>query len=165
MTTARGKTARRGSIALLATGAALAAALAGCGEDGEQVSAPELIAKGDELCRQGQTRFEQIQADVPVNAIDAHEQTEELVDVASEELEELRRLRPPDELSDAYERYLEARGSALELLEQGRDAAADRDADAYAEAQSEVSADQPERMKLASAVGFQVCSRADGSSG
>lgn len=78
--------------------------------------------------------------------------------MATDELNSLRNLRPPDELREPYDRYLEARGNALQLLEDGRDAAEDQDTDAYAEAQVEITADQPQRLKFARAVGFQICS-------
>ena len=139
----------------------LAATLAGCGEDNEQLSGEELITRGDELCREGRERFTQVQQHPPANATDAAEQTEELVEVATDELNGLRDLRPPEELREAYELYLEARGRALERLEEGRDAAKDQDARAYAEAQAELTADQVERLRLARAVGFQVCSKPD----
>lgn len=146
-------------VALLAAAVAVsAAALAGCGDDAEQLSAEELVSRGDELCREGQRRFAEIQAEPPANASDALAQTDELVAVASDELNELRKLRAPEELSDPYERYLEARSSALELLEEGRDAAGGRDAAAYAEAQAKISADSAKRRKLAAAVGFEACS-------
>ena len=48
------------------------------------------------------------------------DQTDELVEVATDELNELRRIRPPDELQPRYDRYLEARGRALELLLSGK---------------------------------------------
>jgi hypothetical protein len=144
--------------ALTISGLALAAVMPACGEDAEQLSAQELISRGDELCREGRERFAEIQERAPVNATQAREQTEELVEVASDELDALRNLRPPEELRDSYESYLEARGSALERLEDGRDAAEDKDAEAYAEAQEEIAADAPARLKLARAVGFQVCS-------
>jgi hypothetical protein len=145
----------RPTIAILA----LATLVPGCGDDTEQLTAAELISRGDAICSDGLESFSRIQAEPPANASEASNQTEELVDVASDELNELRNLRPPDELSDSYERYLNARGSALELLEEGRDAASDRDAEGYAEAQTKVSADQPERLKLAKAVGFKTCSK------
>jgi len=137
---------------------AAAALLAGCGDDAEQVSAEELVGRGDELCGEGRQRFEEIQGEPPANAGEALEQSEELVEVASDELSELRRLRPPEELRERYDDYLEARGRALELLEQGRDAASDRDAAGYSEAQTRLAADEGERAKLARAVGFRVCS-------
>ena len=139
----------------------LAGALAACGEDTEQLSGDQLISRGDELCRDGRERFAEIQRHPPANATEAAEQTEELVEVATDELNGLRDLRPPEELREAYELYLEARGRALERLEEGRDAAKDQDARAYAEAQAELTADQVERLRLARAVGFQVCSKPD----
>jgi len=138
---------------------ALSAIAIGCGEDTEQVSAEQLVSRGDAICAEGRDRFADIQSEPPANASEASDQTEELVDAATDELNDLRNLRPPDELSDSYEQYLQARGSALELLEEGRDAAKDRDAEAYAEAQTKASADQPERLKLAQAVGFKTCSK------
>jgi hypothetical protein len=139
--------------------AAAAVAAGGCGDDTEQVSADELIARGDEICVEGRRRFDEVQAKAPANAAAAADQTDELVTIATDELNELRNIRPPDELRERYDRYLEARGRALELLEQGRDAAADNDADAYGEAQAKAAAEGPQRLKLAKAVGFKACSR------
>jgi hypothetical protein len=133
--------------------------LVACGDDAEQLTAPELVSKGDAICAEGIERFAEIQADAPANPNEAAEQTDELVDAATDELNDLRNLRAPEELADTYESYLQSRGRALDLLEEGRDAAEDRDAEAYAAAQTEVTADQPERLKLAQAVGFKTCSK------
>ncbi len=136
-----------------------AATGAGCGSDTEQVDAEELISRGDAICAEGRQRFDEVQAEAPANAAAAVDQTEELVDIATDELNELRNIRPPDELRESYDRYLEARGRALELLEQGRDAAEDKDTEAYGRAQAKASAEEPQRRKLAGAVGFKVCSK------
>ena len=146
------------AAAITVTGAILA--LAGCGEDAEQVSAEELVSRGDEICAEGRKRFDQVQSQSLPNASAAAEQTAQLVDAATDELNELRDIRPPDELRERYDRYLEARGRALELLEQGQEAAEEKDADAYVKAQAEAAAAQPERLKLARAVGFRECSKA-----
>jgi ElaB/YqjD/DUF883 family membrane-anchored ribosome-binding protein len=146
--------------------AALAGTLAaGCGEDADQVTAEELISRGDALCREGKARFDQVQATPPANAFEAEKQTDELVEIASDELNELRMMRPPDELREAYDSYLEARGRAVELLEQGRDAAENQDSAAYAKAQAEAAVAQAERLRLAKAVGFKVCSAASSAAG
>jgi ElaB/YqjD/DUF883 family membrane-anchored ribosome-binding protein len=134
--------------------------LAGCGDDAEQVTAEELVSRGDEICAEGRKRFDEVQSQSPPNASAAAEQTDQLVELATDELNELRDIRPPDELRERYERYLEARGRALELLEQGQEAAREKDADTYAEAQAEAAGAQPERLKLARAVGFKECSKA-----
>lgn len=144
-----------GALALAA-----AAIAAGCGGGGgEPLTAQQLVAQGDELCKQGQERFAQIQSEPPANASDAVDQTEQLIDSANEELEGLRDLKAPEELSDTYSQYLDAKQEALDLLSNGRDAANDQDAERYGELQSEVAAAGPERLKLARAVGFTICSR------
>jgi ElaB/YqjD/DUF883 family membrane-anchored ribosome-binding protein len=144
---------------LLAALAALAAlALPACGSESEQLNAQDLLSRADELCREGQERFAQIQEEAPANSKDAQEQTDELVGVAEDELNELRSLRPPPELQAGYDEYLAARGRALELMEEGRDAAEDRDAAAYGKAQVEVAAEAGKRRKLAAAVGLKACS-------
>lgn len=151
-----------GAMVLVAT----AATAAGCGGGGgEPLTAQQLIAQGDELCKQGQERFAQIQSEPPANASDAVDQTEQLIDSANEELEGLRDLEPPEQLSDSYSQYLDAKQEAFDLLRDGRDAANNQDAKRYGELQSEVAAAGPERLKLAHAVGFTVCSRPESNPG
>jgi hypothetical protein len=147
---------RHATAALLA-GALLAAA--GCGEDADRVSAEELISRGDAICAEGQERFAELQADAPSTAAVAAEQAEALLAVATDSLNELRTIRPPEELQDRYEAYLDARTRALELLEEGRDAAEDKDAGAYGAAQAKAADEQRDRLRLARAVGFEVCSK------
>jgi len=139
---------------------AVAVGLTACGDDSsEQLSAEELVTRADEICREGIDRFGEIQAEPPSNAVEAESQTAELSEVASDELNDLRSLRPPEELREAYDAYLASRARALAQLERGRDAAADRDTDAYVTAQAEVTADQAKRLELAKAVGLQSCSK------
>jgi hypothetical protein len=147
------------TVALLSVLAALV--LGGCGDEGggDDLDADELISRGDALCGEGQERFAEIQVRQPRNPKDAAAQADELIGVAAEELNELRSLRPPEELIDPLDEYLAARDAALELLEDGRDAAADRDAEGYGKAQAELAAGAKERRRLARAVGFEVCSQ------
>jgi hypothetical protein len=145
---------------LLTVGAALAwAALTGCGGP-EEVSAEQLVSKGDEICRQGQERFAEIQPHLPGNASEAVDQTKALEQEAEDELNELRDLQPPDDLRETYDRYLEARGRALEFFRRGVDAAEAQDGEAYIAAQSGLAKGAAERRQLAAAVGFTVCSKA-----
>lgn len=148
----------------LIAAALLAAVAAGCGSgDGDdRLDAAELVSRGDALCRSGQQRFAGLQKTEPATAKEAARQTGELVGVARAELDALRALRPPDELRSAYDSYLAARAAALELLEKGRDAAADRDVARYTKAQAELAAGAAERRRLARAVGFEVCSQERG---
>ena len=101
---------------------------AGCGGDddssstsasSEELAASELIKSADEICRGGVERFAEIQSETPSSAEEAETQTGDLVEVATEELDELRALSPPEELSAPYDAYLESRATALEQLERG----------------------------------------------
>ena len=141
---------------------------AGCGGDddssstsasSEELAASELIRSADEICRGGVERFAEIQSETPSSAEEAETQTGDLVEVATAELDELRALSPPEELSAPYDAYVESRATALEQLERGRDAAAERDTEAYVEARNEANAGQPQRLKLAKAVGLKSCSQ------
>lgn len=138
-------------------GAGIVVAAIGCG-GGTQVSGPELIAKGDELCRAEQANFKEIQATAPANASEAADQTGELVSSAQKELDSLRDLEPPSELSDKYDAYLDAQQRALDLLKQGQDAAEDQDGDTYGKLQKQIAEGSQKRHELARAVGFKDCS-------
>jgi hypothetical protein len=150
---------RRKPSAGLAAALLAAAAMAGCGGGGEELSAEELVARGDELCRHGQERFVEIQTKPPANAAAASEQTGKLVGVAEDELGELRDLEPPEELRSAYEEYLETRARAIDFLERGNTAAEERDAEDYGAAQDGIAAETDERRRLARTVGFESCSQ------
>ncbi|HEX2359068.1 MAG TPA: hypothetical protein VHH72_04560 [Solirubrobacterales bacterium] len=141
--------------------ASLIAVLGGCGGgDGEteKLSAEDIVAEGDEICREGQQQFAEALADSPSNASEARDEAEELLDVENGTLDRLRALSPPDELRASYERYLAARAAAIDKLEQGRDAAADHDAGAYTAALEELNGAAAKRRKLAETVGFEACS-------
>jgi hypothetical protein len=139
---------------------ALAAALVtvGCGGGPHDVTAEELVSEGDEICRLGKQRFEEIQEQPLTNSAEGVEQTEQLIEESEDELNALRDLEPPDELREPYDRYLEARGRALEFFRRGRDAAEEQDSEAYIQAQNAVAESAAERRDLARAIGFEECS-------
>lgn len=136
---------------------------AGCGGGKEQVSAAELVQKGDQICRQEQTKFGQIQTHSPANASDAADQTKELVEVAESANSQLGKLQPPDELKARLDSYLSARDRAIDQMKEGEDAAENQDSSAYGAAQAAVVKSSPERRRLSRAVGFKVCSSSPGS--
>jgi hypothetical protein len=149
------------AIALSAVGAAGLAA--GCGGGKEEVSAAELSQKGDEICREEQRRFDQIQAHPPPNASVAADQTKELIDVADAANSDLGDLEPPESLQGRYEDYLDARDRVVEEMRKGADAAESQNSTAYAAAQSAVAKTNPSRRHQAAALGFKVCSGNPGS--
>jgi hypothetical protein len=151
------------TAALLAAAAALVAVgIAGCGGGSEEVSAEELVQKGDEVCGKVQERFAEIQAAPPASATEGAEQAGELLGVADDAQAELHDLEPPEELRDRYDAYLDARESVSDELERGKQAAEDQDGEAYGKAQEAAVGGAPERRNLARELGFELCSQSAG---
>ena len=150
--------ARRSSaFVLLAT--VVSTAVAGCGDGAEQVSAEELVQRGDRICSELQARFDEIQAEPLTSAVVGEEQADALLDVTEDAQGELRDLEPPEEIRDTYDRYLDARDEVSDLLEEGKGAAERKDGAAYGKAQEDAAAGAPERQRLARQLGFAVCSQ------
>ena len=144
--------------------AALAVAAAGCGGDSDPVSTAELIEQGDDLCQTEQDRFREIQVQAPTSASEAVDQTSELIEVSEETTDGLMDIEPPSDQQPAYERYLDSRDEALQLLERGRDAAEEHDRVGYNAALKKSIARGKERQRLARQVGFEVCGEPQGPS-
>jgi hypothetical protein len=137
------------------------AVAAGCGGK-QDVSASELVQKGDAICKDEQSRFDEVQATPPANASEAADQTGALVSAAEDANDKLAHFQPPDQLQSRYDAYLDARDRATDEIKKGKDAADDQDSAAYGAAQTAVARTAPERRKLAQAVGFKVCSAGSG---
>ena len=136
---------------------------AGCGGGKEKVSAAELSQKGDQICREEQRRFAQIQAHPPPNATVAADQTEELIDVADAANSDLGDLEPPDSIQGRYDDYLDARDQVVDEMKRGADAAKNQNSAGYAAAQRAVAKTNPRRRHLAASLGLRVCSSNPGS--
>jgi hypothetical protein len=136
-----------------------AGALIGCGGGSEEVSADELVAKGDQICTEERDRFDEIQSVPLTSASVGVKQAEELLAAAESAQDDLRDIEPPEEIRDSYDSYLHARDEVSDLLERGREAAEDKDGAAFSKAQEEAAAGAGKREKLAREVGFKVCSQ------
>ena len=150
-----------GALGLLAVTVALAAVLdlgPFGNEDTASLSKAEFTAKGDQVCERAHDQFAELQKAQPNSAEGAVALTQNLIEISQNELSQIRALDAPPEVQPALERYLRAREQGIALLEQGLEAAQDRNARAYADAQAEVAAGQVRRLKLAQAVGFSECS-------
>lgn len=145
--------------ALLA--AAACAAAAGCGPfgDDEELTEQEYIAEGNAICERGREQYLELQRDPPKSASEAAELTRRLIEITESEIEELRDLNAPVDSEDALDDYLESREAGLEVLREGLEAAEDRDAQAYSEAQAQVARGQVDRARLAEKVGLSECSQ------
>jgi hypothetical protein len=155
---------RAGLIPIVVPALAIAALSAGCGGGGEQqVSAAELVQKGDQICRDEQTKFKQIQAHPLANASEAADQTKELIQVSESANSGLGDLEPPEAQRAPLASYLSARDRAIEQMKAGQDAAENQDSKGYAAAQAAVVHTAPQRKRLAVSLGFRVCSSNPGS--
>jgi hypothetical protein len=142
----------------------IAMGASGCGGGGkEKVTAAELSQKGDQICREEQRRFAQIQAHPPPNASVAADQTKELIDVADAANSDLGDLEPPDSIQGRYNDYLDARDQVVDEMKRGADAAESQNSTAYSAAQSVVAKANTRRRHLAASLGFKVCSSNPGS--
>jgi hypothetical protein len=147
----------RTSVAALATVVA-AAVLASCG-GGDSVTADQFRADANKVCSDLERNLDRIQRRLPQTADQAEEQASAIVDVSQQALGNLRKIDAPEELSDSYDRYLEARERAIGFAEDSRDAAADNDADGYVRGKRRLAAGQPERRREALQLGLGACSR------
>jgi hypothetical protein len=149
-----------GALGLLAVIVALAALFdLGPFEDGgASLTKAEFSARGDQACKRAHGQFAELQKKPPNSAEGAVALTQDLIEISENELSQIRALDAPPEVQPALDRYLRAREQGITLLERGLEAAQDRNARAYADAQAEIAAGQVRRLKLAREVGFSECS-------
>jgi hypothetical protein len=125
----------------------------------EELSRAEFLAQGDEICTEAHEAFSALQSETPATAREAVDLTEQLINIAEDERDEIDDLNGPSDLDDEVEAYLSAREEGIDLLDRGLDAAEEDDGETYAASQAKVAAQQLERRELAEAVGFTDCSR------
>jgi hypothetical protein len=164
--------AGKGIICAVLAAFAAALPMAGCGgggesststtASGEPLTKQELIAKGDAICKQARTQFEQLQQNPPTTPQGAATLTQKLIDISETELSQLRDLNPPASLKSSLDDYVGALDKNIRVLKQGLKAAQQNDATGYAKAQAETVSEQVKRLQLARAVGFEECSRPAG---
>ena len=144
----------------LACGAIAAAtiALAGCGGGGNSTPPDQFQSEANQVCRDAQQQFDRILRTNPQTADQAEKQAGALADVSQQALDNLRQISPPDQVKDAYGRYLDAREAAIGYIDDAKNAAADNDGAAYAKAKRKTAATQPQRRQLALASGLKACS-------
>jgi len=154
---------RAGRILLVLPTVTVVAFASGCGSGKQQVTAAELVQKGDQICRDEQSKFARIQAQPLANASVAADQTKELIQVSEDANSALGNLEPPEALRAPLDTYLSARDRAIDQMKRGQDAAENQDSGGYAAAQAAVAHTAPQRQKLAHSLGLKVCSSSSGS--
>jgi hypothetical protein len=119
----------------------------------------QFTAKGDQVCKAAHQKFVELQKTPPKSAEGAATLTQNLIEISENELSQIRALDVPPQVQPALDRYLQAREQGIAELKKGLQAAQDKNARAYADAQAKIAAGQVQRLKLAREVGFSDCSR------
>ena len=119
----------------------------------------QLITRGDEICREAHQAFADLQRKAPQTAGQAAELTDQLIGIASDELDRIGSLNGSPEFDQEIELYLDARERGIDALRAGRAAAEEGDSSAYTQAQDELAESQGERHRIAEEIGFAICSR------
>jgi hypothetical protein len=148
---------RRGILAGLATTAALAI-LTSCGGGGASTPPAQFQSEANQVCKDAQQQFDRILKTTPRTADQAEKQAAALVDVSQQALDNLRQIDPPDQVKDAYDKYLDSREQAIGYIDDAKDAAGDQDGDKYVKAKRQTATTQPRRRQLALAAGLKSCS-------
>jgi hypothetical protein len=136
---------------------AVAAALAGCAggaEGGERLSRDEFVEQATSICTRVEERVSTLERPGSVEEVEGY--AREARAITQEGIADLRELRPPGELEDAFERYLQQGDDVVELLGELEDAAAAGDA-AEAQRVSGEIAEAADAEAAAQAAGIPAC--------
>jgi hypothetical protein len=152
--TATEERVRRRGLATLAL-LALALAIGGCGGD-ERLSRAELAEQAGALGRAVQRRLAALPQPRSLPELRLHARA--AGELTASGVERLRELRPPDELEDAYERYLARAQRVVDLLDELAAAAGAGDGAAAERLLGEIGA-AAETRALARAAGIAPCER------
>jgi uncharacterized protein YhdP len=136
---------------------AAAAALAGCaGEADERLSREELAEQAAAICNRAEERLSALRE--PEDVADVEGYARDAQAITQEGLDDLRDLEPPEELEEAFARYLEQADEVVALLGELEDAAAAGD-EAEARRLSVRIAEAAEARAAARAAGIPACER------
>ncbi|MFN2469250.1 MAG: hypothetical protein ABR521_14105 [Gaiellaceae bacterium] len=161
-------------LATLVPLAALLVAAAGCGGDGggERLTKAELITQGDAICTSYDARAKPIEERFP-NVDPTSDETseddvrkfadplDELNDLYSEQIGELRDLKAPEADEDLWDTALDNLQATLDALADFADAARDADREGIREAVEAGQKSSDAADKIAQDYGFKVCGADD----
>lgn len=140
----------------VAVACVVALAAAGCGgDDGERLSKGEFLRRADAVCSKYEARLDALGQ--PTNVKQLRAFADKALPIAKEGREELGELRPPAELEDTYDAWLEQGDEAIEIVERLRDAAADNDQAEIQEIAQDAERADAEANRLAEEIGLERC--------
>jgi hypothetical protein len=137
---------------------ALALGAAGCGsgdDGGERLSKTAFIRQADAACTKYEARLDALGQ--PTNVTELRAFADKALPIAKDGREELGKLKPPAELEDTYDAWLEQGDEAIDIVERLREAAADGDQAEIQEIAQDAQRADAEANRLAEQIGFEQC--------
>lgn len=144
-------------LALLLSFASGVILAAGCGGEGggDRLTRDEFVSRAEEICEEYDGRIEEIPE--PESEEQLGEYTDELVQIVEEGVAEFRELRPPEELQDEYDRWMESNEEAVDAARELDQAVEEGDAGRLTEIQAEAEQKEEEADELARDLGLEEC--------
>ncbi|HET7446233.1 MAG TPA: serine/threonine-protein kinase [Solirubrobacterales bacterium] len=131
--------------------------------ESDRLNTSQLIAGADKSCEEAQTSFKQVKAEFggskELEEVPNPEFAEGLVAISSKQVEQLEQLKPPKSKEDEFAEYLEARRRVAGWDRDALKAAREGNEGAYQSAYQLRTETEPERERIASEIGFKVCSQ------
>ena len=168
-----------GALVLLAVGVVVALIASAGGGDGgnpgdasvattqeekrqkpQALTAAQLIEKGDEICTDSKDTYETYRDEFPNGENEANASYSRLlVTISGKAIDRMNDLVPPPALEKRYRAYVNAQEEVGEWDREALRAAEAENLSAYLRARETRDQTEPERERLADAVGFEVCSQ------
>jgi hypothetical protein len=132
-------------------------AMTGCGGGGggERLSKAEFVAQADAICRKYEARLDALGQ--PMNVTELRSFADKALPIAKDGRDELDDLKPPEELENNYDAWLEQGDEAIEIVERLRDAAAEGDQAEIERIAADAQRTDAEANRLAGELGFEQC--------
>ena len=103
----------------------LTVALAACGGDGDSLSASDYRAQAGDICRKANAKLKAF--DDPSSIGEFHQLAKKAKPIVADAVDDLRDLKPPENLQDAHDRWLGLEDRIVDGLDEVQDAKTEED--------------------------------------
>jgi hypothetical protein len=135
----------------LASGLLLAAA---CGGDEDRLTRDEFVSQAEAICEDYDAQIDDLGEP---EGEDLGEYTDQLVQLVEEGVAEFRELRPPEDLQDEYDRWMESNEEAVDAARELDQAVEEEDSERLGQIAAEVEQKEEEADELARDLGLEEC--------
>jgi hypothetical protein len=133
------------------------AALAACGGGDDRLSQEELVFQADAICGEYEGKLDAL--DEPQSLEDVEALANEAMPIIEKGVDELEQLEPPEDLEDAYDRWIALSRESVAAIDDLKEAAASGDEGRVEQVVRETQAKEEEADALAGRMGLEECAR------